>query len=447
MKRILIYIFPVLSFTSLKAQDFTLYNMQYMQQRTFLNPAFIPKSNVQVGIPGLSSIGLNLSNSGFKYSDLVISEGDSLRIDVPNMLDKLKDKNNFTINNNLEIISFGFRVKKNYFHAAVRENITAQLVYPKGFFSFLWQGNGPTAGEELQFGFGLNLMQYHEFSLSYAREVNDKLTVGATAKILKGVANLTTKKTDITMQTHPDSAYDITLSSNILMQSSGLMTPDSLTPYEYNIMGSGNTGFAFDFGAQYKLNEKINLSASVVNLGSIKWTNQVVNWVSNQENASYTFKGLPLKSFFGSDSAMSKSIEGMVDSLASVFDVDSTYESYSTSLPVDVRLGFNYQLMRGQNAGLNLLLRSQNGSSNLGVTVFYGSDIGRWLSVILTYSYYNASWTNLGLGLRVNAGPVQLHLMSDNIFAAIMPQHAKYVNIRTGLNLTFGGKTKKVKLD
>lgn len=446
MIRFFKYILPFVAVFGLTAQDFTLYNMQYMQQRTFLNPAFIPKSNVQVGFPSFSSIGINLSNSGFRYSDLVISEKDSLRIDIANMLAQLKDKNYLTFNNNIEIISFGFRVKKNYFHAAIRENMSAQLVYPKGIFSFLFEGNGPTAGQNLQFGFGVNAMAYHEGSLTYAREVNDKLTVGGTFKILRGVANISSEKADVTMLTNPDSAYDITLSSDILINSSGLISQDSTKSLDP--LGKGNTGMAFDLGAQYKVNDKISVSASVINLaGSINWTSQVANLVSHQQNASYTYKGLPLSSFFGSDTATSQSTNQALDSLASVFKLDTTYNTYKTHLPLDLRFGLNYQLMRGQNAGINVLMRSQAGEKSLGVSLFYCSDLGRWLSTVITYSYYNNSWTNLGIGLRLNLGPVQLHLMSDNIFAPITPQHAKYFNLRTGLNLTFGGKTKKVKRD
>lgn len=448
MKPLLSFIATLACFSStIYAQDFTLYPMHYMQQRTFINPAFIPKSNVQVGIPGISSIGLNAYNSGFKYSDLVVSEGDSLRIDVANMLAKLGENNLLGMNTNLELISFGFKLKNNYFHAAIRENFTTQLLYPKDFFSFLWEGNGPSAGQEMSFGFGLNVTQYREFSLSYARQINDKLNVGASLKMLKGIANLSTEESDITMLTNPDSAYDISLSSNIQINSSGLLPLDTNSNADYNISGKGNSGFAIDLGLSYQLNDKITLSGSVLNLGSIKWTNQVINYQNEQENASYTYQGLPLSSFFNSDSAFSESMEQLADSINHLFQLDSTFNSYKTSLPLDVRLGFEYHLMAGQSAGANLLWRSQAGSSTLGVSLFYSSELGRWLSAVISYSYYNRSWTNLGLGLRLNGGPVQLHIMSDNIFSVFMPQHAQYANVRAGLNLTFGGKAKKIKLD
>ena len=78
--------------TSLAQQDFTLYNMNYVSQRSYLNPGFIPGgSKIYVGVPALSSFYLNVSNSGFKYSDAIRHrEDDSLYVDYANVISKLK---------------------------------------------------------------------------------------------------------------------------------------------------------------------------------------------------------------------------------------------------------------------------------------------------------------------------------------------------------------------
>src|ERR1035437_10652335 len=77
-------------------QDLTLYNMEMVPQRMYDNPAFKPTySRVNIGLPVISSEYFNLSNSGFKYSDLIRhrSSDDSLHIDAAHMLGKLAKNN------------------------------------------------------------------------------------------------------------------------------------------------------------------------------------------------------------------------------------------------------------------------------------------------------------------------------------------------------------------
>ncbi len=425
------------------SQDFTLYTLSNMQQRFYVNPAFVPESNVQIGFPLLSSLSFHLSNSGFKYSDLIFPQGDSLVVDFANALSKLNAKNNLLFQNNIELFTAGFKIKKNYFHLGVREQIMTQLNYPKGFFQFLWEGNAPSAGEELQFGFALNMMHYREFSLGYSRQVTEKLQVGGQFKLLKGMSNIHTELSDISILTNPDSAYDITLSSSILINSSGLFSSDTSTSLPYNISGKGNSGFAIDLGATYQLNDNIQLSASVINLGSISWTHHVKNFASSQEKTSYTYNGLPLGVFFDGDSAFDKAIEQLTDSIEALLQFDTTSNSYKTSLPTEIRFGGEYKITENQRAGGVLLLRPYQQTMLSGVSLYFSSKVGKWLHASVSYNYFNNAWTNIGVGFRINGGAFQFHALTDNVLGIMLPQHAKFVNVRTGFNFTFGGGPKK----
>jgi outer membrane protein OmpA-like peptidoglycan-associated protein len=56
-----------------------------------------------------------------------------------------------------------------------------------------------------------------------------------------------------------------------------------------------------------------------------------------------------------------------------------------------------------------------------------------------SYSIFNRSATNIGLGTSINTwGGTQFYLVTDNILGAIFPQNAKTTNIRIGINLRFG---------
>jgi uncharacterized protein DUF5723 len=68
---------------------------------------------------------------------------------------------------------------------------------------------------------------------------------------------------------------------------------------------------------------------------------------------------------------------------------------------------------------------------------------GRFLNLTLSYSYMNAYFKNIGGGLSINAGPVNLYLISDNALNVLFwPEEARSVNLWFGFNFTFGYKEK-----
>jgi hypothetical protein len=56
----------------------------------------------------------------------------------------------------------------------------------------------------------------------------------------------------------------------------------------------------------------------------------------------------------------------------------------------------------------------------------------------VSYTVQNGEFTNIGAGIGVKAGPVQLHLISDNIPGFFMLDNTRNVNIRFGLSFIPG---------
>ena len=64
---------------------------------------------------------------------------------------------------------------------------------------------------------------------------------------------------------------------------------------------------------------------------------------------------------------------------------------------------------------------------------------GRFLNLTLSYSWINNYIKNIGTGLSINAGPLNIYVISDNALNAVLwPQEAQSVNLWFGVNLTFG---------
>ena len=100
-----------------------------------------------------------------------------------------------------------------------------------------------------------------------------------------------------------------------------------------------------------------------------------------------------------------------------------------------------------------------------GMGIAYNYHLGNFLSATASYSIYNRSYSNVGFGLSLNLGPVEIYCLTDNVlaFGTLNPRDnflsdaASSVNIDTkkvrngqihfGLNLTFGRDKKEKPID
>src|SRR6185295_5598785 len=117
MKKIILsfLLIPVIHLAASAQVDLTLYNMASVPQASYSNPASIPLTKYYIGMPGISSNYFSVTNSGFAVSDLIRKRSDdSLVMDFNNAISKMADLNFISHTIALDILSFGFRVKKNY---------------------------------------------------------------------------------------------------------------------------------------------------------------------------------------------------------------------------------------------------------------------------------------------------------------------------------------------
>ncbi len=125
--------------------DLTIHNMPMIPQYTYTNPAFMPSCKLHFGFPALSSLYIDVANTGFKYNHLIkrrLSD-DSLYIDTTAFFKKLNNVNYLALHLNEELFSCGFKVKdKYYFSFNITEKVMARFTYPKDLLELAWHGNG-----------------------------------------------------------------------------------------------------------------------------------------------------------------------------------------------------------------------------------------------------------------------------------------------------------------
>lgn len=432
--------------------DLTLYNMNFIPQSNRINPSTFPMTRINIGLPVISSVYAHVGNNGFKWGDLFeLDSQDSLTLTADNMLSQLNNLNTAFLNFNTDFLSFGFQSGKSYFSFNATPRVSGRFNYPKDFLNLAWKGNGhpDILGNELVFdGFGADFMVYTEFGFGYARKINENLSVGGRLKYLHGSRNIYTPNSTLRFTTATD-GYDLTASSNWEVFSSGI---EQLTDSAYledtsplNVLFPGNHGFGIDLGATWKIDDNWQVSASVLDLGFIKWNQNVQNY--SQEDANFTFSGLELA--FGTaagggiDSAYVDSlVTSLTDSLEGTFAIDSSEAGYNAPTIPRFHIGGNYFINDNMDAGLLFTGEVYKGRFRPSLTASFNARVNYWLSAAISYSFTNSSFTNLGLGFSVNAGPVQLYVVSDNVLAPLMPQSVKTAHVHTGINLTFGKPSK-----
>lgn len=457
MKKIVSILLVFIYAKNIKAQqDLTLYNMQAIPQAMYVNPGAMPLTNINIGLPGISSNYINYGNNGFTAHDLIKKDDNGgMLVDANSFLGKLKTKNNMNMNVHVDLLSFGFKVKKkNYFSFNLTERADVRFKYTKDLFNFAINGNGAAANlnRPMSLQAGIDASHYREWGVNYTRKVNDKFTIGGRVKYLSGIENVNSEKTQATLTTNSQ-YYQLSGSANVEANTSGVDSASG--KHESSILGftpsRKNRGAAIDIGATYKHNEKLSFSASIIDLGFITWKDYTTNYVSNNPNATVSYNGVNINQAINDTTNFGKATQNFGDSLANAFGVKQVHKSYTTMLTTQLYLGGNYWLNDKNNVGLLFHGQYANKQFHPALSVSFNNKVGRWFSASVSYSMMNRSYDNVGLGLAFT-GPVQLYVVSDNVVSfllfdkyktgntssVLVPAYSKNVNLRFGINITIG---------
>lgn len=427
-------------------QDLTMYNMNSVGESIEVNPSLMPENKGFIGLPGISYNYFLFSNNSFTYRDFhTVRSDDSTEINIDNAVSKLDDQNFLTTQARINLLGFGFHIKKNYFSGNITERVNFSFAFPKELLELINQGNGPFIGQTLDFSnMGFDGTHFREYTFGWAREVSKKLTLGVRLKYLYGMENYSSTIGALSLTTDAND-YGITTNTNITINSS---TPSNHADSygQFDGLGWGtyvsklnNKGYGGDFGATYKLNSKWSLNASVLDLGYINWKNDVKNYTVDA--GKYYFDGVDISEIV-SDS--SNNGEGTLDTLSSTFETEETSNSYTTYLPTHVYLTSNYKINEKSSASALLHATFFKNTIQPTFTLGYNVKVGRHLRLAANYSYINQNFNNIGLGMAVNAGPVQYFATTDNIIGALDPLSNNTAHVHFGFNIIFGrpGKDK-----
>lgn len=476
--RYLLILFLIIIIQDAVSQNSQALYYMNLPQNHLLNPALRPSNSFYIGFPGITGININVNNNFVNFSDVIMpgQKGDSLisflhpDYNVDNFIKKLKSTNYFTPEMSVQILGVGFNAGKDlYFSLDVIERVEGNFAFPKDLFVLALKGNDSFPGKTINLsGLDARLMHFQEFGMGVSKNFGDNLRIGIRGKLLFGTANFSLNNKSLGLTVNSDYSYDLNADLSALISgpvkvhssvnsSTGKTQIDSLSLDDEKIkksdfyLSTGNLGLGLDIGAVYQLTGKISISASITDLGYIKWKNDVTNLKANSQ---FRFSGFNVTDVANGTKTFDELAQDMLDSLKNSFTINKENKPFRTSLPVGFTVGGSYNLSK--NISLGILSHSVLSGKKIkeSLTLSANVNLGNSFSTSLCYTAENSRFDNLGAGLAFRLGIVQLYFIADRIPLSwnrintdngtiLLPYSWNTINMRLGLNLAFGNKVKK----
>jgi hypothetical protein len=459
------------------AQNSQVMYFMNLPQNHLINPALRPSNSVYIGLPVVSGINLNINNNFVNFSDVLIKgqPKDSIisflhpDYNVDKFLSKIKDKNSMEPEVMIQLFGVGFSVgKDSYIFFDINERLESNVVLPGDLFKLALKGNEGFVGSKIDLSsLRGDIKYYREYGVGFSRNFTDKLRIGIKGKLLFGIAAASIDNKSLGITVNED--YSHTLDANLAVNMSGPLNVymdskhniDSVV-FDDNrfktsrgvadfFSGKKNMGLGLDIGATYDLTDRIAVSASITDLGFIRWTKDVTNLKANNQ---FEFSGLNMLDVFNGTKTIDELGKDMLDSLKNAFVVSNTKSPFTTYLPFGISLGGSYNVTKQFSVGMLSYSRVIGKQIREALTLSANINLGNALSTTLSYTAENHQYDNLGAGLAFRAGVTQFYLLTDRIpvmWNRIKNDNSNYVlpanwntfNLRLGMNLVFGNRPKE----
>ena len=345
----------------------TSYFMEGSHYRQQLNPALTPGRGY-LNLPIIGNLNASVNSSSLGYQDVMDiidnSEGGDFFMSS-DFINRLENVNNLNVNLSADILSAGWYKGKNFwsFNLGLRNDVGASI--PRSMFEFLRNMDGLDASDlrslasiNEKVGYqSLQINSYAEVGVGLARNITERLTVGARVKALLGIGNLKLDINNISVTSnvsgydsgnlndlrgHAEIKVDATLENSSKLIELSQNSDGIIDEIEFGSFGLAGYGLGFDLGASYKVMDKLTVSASLLDLGFMKWPKKNTSVAKASANQSYD-----LTNSYEAYDFVDKVSSGEVlnfDMLNMELEQQAK-ESRSTSLTSTLVIGAEYELL------------------------------------------------------------------------------------------------------
>lgn len=415
--------------------------------RHMLNPAFGNEQNY-VSIPALGNISVN-THGNFGYRDVIMSNpmypslSDKKMTTFLNPYISAEDAlSGFSTGNNritgdvsLTILSAGFKAFGGYNTIEINSRTTTGVSLPYELFEFAKN----TGNHSYDIGdINAHAQSFAEIALGHSRQINDKLRLGAKLKVLVGLGRADVKMRNMKADLTAEDKWTITgeATADVSMKGFSYVSEEK----EYNIEGSGTYervndvdldgvgvggfGMAIDLGGVYEINEDWTVSASVLDLGFISWTNDML---AENRSKSFVFNGfhdVSVTSDRGEE--IDTKVDRYGDQLADFANLTDMGDKggRSTGIGATINVGAEYTLPVYRKVSFGALCTSRiNGAYS-------------WTEGRLSANYAPLNWLDGGVSFAVNSFTTSM--------GWVLNLHPKGYNFFIGMDHILGKTSKEM---
>lgn len=415
--------------------------------RHMLNPAFGNEQNY-VSIPALGNISVN-THGNFGYRDVIKSNpmypslSDKKMTTFLNPYISAEDAlSGFSTGNNritgdvsLTILSAGFKAFGGYNTIEINSRTTTGVSLPYELFEFAKN----TGNHSYDIGdINAHAQSFAEIAFGHSRQINDKLRLGAKLKVLVGLGRADVKMRNMKADLTAEDKWTITgeATADVSMKGFSYVSEEK----EYNIEGSGTYervndvdldgvgvggfGMAIDLGGVYEINEDWTVSASVLDLGFISWTNDML---AENRSKSFVFNGfhdVSVTSDRGEE--IDTKVDRYGDQLADFANLTDMGDKggRSTGIGATINVGAEYTLPVYRKVSFGALCTSRiNGAYS-------------WTEGRLSANYAPLNWLDGGVSFAVNSFTTSM--------GWVLNLHPKGYNFFIGMDHILGKTSKEM---
>lgn len=452
-----------------------LYDFYEIPQSLMLNPGVKTPYKWHAGFPLLSGSSLQGGTSGITVNDLFANDGIDFNTKFRDqVVNGLRKNDEFGGSVALELFHIGFRNPN-------RPNDYISFgMYGEGFISQFWpedlsvlafEGNA----NNLNRRFSLNHIAtqgeaVNVFHFGINRKLNNKWTVGARGKIYssifefksannKGYFVTTQGENNILRNTL---VADVTLRTSgvqeiidVLEEDAGDTQADLAKLLLRRSLLGGNLGLGFDVGFTHTFAKNSYFTASLLDVGLIYHTNAVKNYTLNGAASN---EGIEIILPEDLSNFNSEIWEELIDDIEAQVPFDNNERSYITLRPVklnaSIRYNFGEPRKRKENCeclpmeklqelnldyvnalGGQLFMINRARGPQAALTAFYQRRFGNILALKTTYTIDKYTFSNVGLGLNLQAGPINFYLLADNLLGYSNIPNSHYASLQFGFNI------------
>lgn len=440
------------------------YFMEGTSARLQLNPGLQPTKGY-FNMPIIGSFNMSASSNVLGTSDIIdLMDSGSDLYSNDKLFDRLKADNRLNVNLNTDILSFGWYRGKGFWSVNVGLRADFGAALAKDMFSMMRTMNGfaleDVAGTNQSYSLSnqtLNMKAYAEIGLGYSRRITEKLTVGGRVKVLLGLARaeMNINQFDLNLDVpNPQYAnyadyesrgelspsdwygshYDYSANGNVITTlKGGGMTFDNdgmIDNFDLDAgdLGIAGSGFGIDLGASYKVWDNLTVSASILDLGFLKWKESETTVATVSGGDEVTINSENYDRYIGGDFL---SFERFDFEEGSPEKVKTKTRLYSTLLLAGEYGLFNNKL----SVGAMYSSRFVKPKALNELTFLATFRPKNWLNAAISYSPIQASGKSIGLAVKL--GP--LFVGTDYMFFG---GNSKSVNGFLGISFPLGGKAK-----